>query len=107
MPVWLGCRFRNPPRPKGNPMKDKETFILGDGIKTLINVQITAGTAHKPSGDQVFAILELTLSNGPGRKPDTVRVSVRADELGKLADHLATQARLLTSKLTPAGGAKH
>ena len=88
-------------------MKDKEAFILGDGIKTLINVQITAGTAHKPSGDQVFAILELTLSNGPGRKPDTVRVSVRADELGKLADHLATQARLLTSKLTPAGGAKH
>lgn len=88
-------------------MKDGETHTLGDGIKSLTNIAITTGTAHKSGVDQLLVILELTLSNGPNRKPDTVRVSVRQDEFGKLADHLATQARLLQAKTTPAAGPKH
>jgi hypothetical protein len=88
-------------------MKDGDKHILGQGIKALTNIRITTATSDNPAGGMVFAVLELTLSNGPNRTPDTVLVSVRPDELGKIAELLAVQAKKLRETLTPKPGPKH
>lgn len=88
-------------------MKDGDTFVIGDGVKSLTNISVMTGTANKPGAAQVFAILELTMNNGANRPPDKVRVSVLPNELEKIGDLLTRQGRLLQEKLTPTNGPRH